>query len=226
MKRPSLLPLGFGLLVSLAATACSSTESAQRGAAEGGELGHEEPETTEDAIRASCTNPRRYFVTYREGSGTCAPIPGRRGQWVPEALFPDAPADVQSSTCTYAWSGEKYSRPDQNAIATAVGLLNGLAPACGGSSFPDVGDIEPIPDLDVWSQAGSVGCDVCGVLRKGRLWVILPPEKVATRQFQVKLSNGANRAFQIGATNARALSIALPPPPVGTRYEQGRVQIY
>jgi hypothetical protein len=219
MKAASLLPLTLGLLASLLAVACSSST-------EGTDQPVEDPEAIEDEVRASCTNPRRYFVTFREGSGTCAPIAGHRGQWVPEALFPDAPADVQASTCIYAWSGEKYSRADRDAIATAVGESNGLAPACGSSSLPDIGALEPIPDLDVWGHAGSVGCDVCGVLRRGRLWVILPPERVASRQFQVQLSNGENRAFQIGATNARALSITLPTPPAGTSYQQGRVQIY
>jgi hypothetical protein len=167
-----------------------------------------------------------YFATFREGSGTCAPIPAKSGQWLPEPLFADAPADVQATTCAYRWSGAKYSRPDRDAIAAKVGYANGLASACGTSSTPDVGLLHPIPDLDVFGQVGSVGCDVCGVLRHGRLWVILPSEKIAVKQFAVQLDNGQSRAFQIEATSARALTITLPPPPPGRSYQSGRVQIY
>lgn len=227
--------LALGVLPSLLATACSSAnvanEAANEGAAQAGGAGSAQtPEgdavATEDELRASCTNPRRYFVTLREGSGTCEPIQGRRGQWLPEPLFADAPEDVQVSTCAYRWSGEKYSRPDREALATTVTYANGLAPACGRSSKPDVGLLQPIPTIDVFAQAGSVGCDVCGVLRKGRVWVILPPEKIAQRQFEVSLDNGQKRAFQIEASDARALSITLPPPPPGTQYTAGRVHIY
>ena len=179
----------------------------------------------DDEIRASCNSPRRYFVTYGDDR-RCEPIAGNQGQWIPEALFDDAPPEVQASTCAYRWSGAKYSRPDREAIAAKVGYTNGLAAACGSSSEPHVGLLQPIPGIDIWTQAGSVGCDVCGVLRKGRVWVILPPEKIVRKQFEVQLSNGETRAFQIGNTDSRALSIELPAPPAGTSYKQGRVHLY
>lgn len=223
----SLVPLTAASFCALFALACSSTgDGGEPPVNADGTPAEGAVESTEDEVRASCTNPRRYFVTFAEGSGACVPIPGRRGAWIPEALFADAPPELQTSTCAYRWSGEKYSRPDGDAIAAKVGYANALAPACGSSSFPDVGLLQPIPNLDIWSQAGSVGCDVCGVLRNGKLWVILPPSKVASKQFQVQLTNGQTRAFQIEATEARALSIALPAPPAGTRYKQGRVHIY
>lgn len=205
-----------GVVASLGAMGCAS--SAQDPSAE-------PSDEAESEVRASCTNPRRYFATYREGSGTCEPIAGSRGRWMPRPLFADAPADVQASTCTYEWSGERYSRPDRDAITSKVGWGNGLAAACGTSSNPDVGALQPIPGIDNWTQAGSVGCDVCGVLRDGTIWVVLPPESVSQRQFEVQLSNGDKRAFQIKATDARALSIELPPPPAGTLYKSGRVRI-
>lgn len=224
--------------LSLSAIACSSSNdgafadmnananATSEQAAGTGEGDEGEAVATEDEIRASCSNPRRYFATFREGSGTCEPIPARKGQWIPEPLFADAPADVQTTTCAYRWSGVKYSRPDRDAIMAKVTYANGLAAACGTSSVPEVGLLQPIPRIDDWTQAGSVGCDVCGILRKGRIWVILPPEKIARQQFNVKLDNGETRAFQIEPTEARALTIALPPPPPGTQYESGRVLIY
>lgn len=156
---------------------------------------------------------------------SCTPIEGRRGQWLPEPLFPDAPEDVQLSTCAYRWSGEKYSRADRDAIAARVGDQGALAPACGTSS---TGGRDPRahPAPRHPQQAGSVGCDVCGVLRNGKIWVILPPEKIAQKQFEIRLDNGETRAFEIQNPAARAVSVTLPAPPAGTRYLQGRVKVY
>lgn len=213
----AFVSVAFALLVG----ACSSSSEV------GGENPGAEPGVDEGEVASTCTNPRRYFVTFREGSGTCEPIAGKRGRWLPERLFADAPEDVQSSTCAYIWSGARYSRPDRDALIAKVGYANAAAPACGSSSFPDVGELQPIPNIDdIWGHAGSVGCDVCGVLRNGKIWVILPPERVAKRQFEVVLSTGETRAFQINATDARALAIDLPPAPAGTRYRQGRVHVY
>jgi hypothetical protein len=233
IRHPSVLALAVAGLVALSAVACSTAADDDGaanapGATHPGESqsGEPDPAAVEDELRASCNNPREYFVTFREGSGSCEPIPARNGQWLPEPLFADAPSDVQATTCAYRWAGARYSRPDRDAITAKVGVANGLAPACGTSTTPDVGLLHPIPAIDILAQAGSVGCDVCGVLRRGKLWVILPPEKIAQRQFQVLLDNGETRAFQIAGTSARALSITLPAPPAGTRYQAGRVHIY
>jgi hypothetical protein len=227
MKSSSLLSLLVtGLLTGLL-TGCASAPDSPAQSDGTSDEAEGESVSTEEEIRASCSSPRRYFVTFREGSGTCTPIAARRGQWLPEKLFADAPADVQASTCAYRWSGLKYSRPDHDAIRARVGETNGLAPACGSGSAPDIGLLQPIPHVeDIGTQAGSVGCDVCGIVRSGRIWVILPPEKITHKQFEVQLSNGQSRAFQIETTDARALSIALPPPPAGARYKQGRVHMY
>ena len=217
MNAPSssLLSLAVLLVASLGAMGCASSST-------------DEPTPTDEAeseSRASCTNPRAYFATYGEGTGTCEPIAGHSGQWLPKPLFADAPSDVQRSTCRYEWSGERYSQPDRDAIYAKVGWTNGLAASCGSSTDPDVGALQPIPKVDHWSMAGSVGCDVCGVIRNGKIWIVLPPDRIYQKQFEVKLSNGATQAFQILPTAARALSIQLPPPPAGTRYRSGRVQI-
>jgi hypothetical protein len=182
-------------------------------------------DSSEEEMRASCTNPRRYFAAM--GEDGCKPIEGRRGQWVPEALFSDAPPEVSSTTCTYVWKGEKYSRPDRDAIVMAAGWQKGVAPACGASQAPEIGELQPIPNLDVFGQAGAVGCDVCGVLRKdGKIWVVLPPDKITTRQFQVNVSDGTTRAFQIRGSAAAALSMKLPALAPGLTYRPGNVQLY
>ena len=231
MRAPSLVPFApfaVALLASLSAIACSST--GETAGSSGGTSGPPEgdAESMEEPVSASCTNPRRYFATFSEAdlAQACTPIPGYHGQWIPEALFSDAPADVQMSTCAYRWSGEKYSRPDRDALVARVGVANGLAPACGTTANPDIGTLQPIPHIDDWTMAGSVGCDVCGVLRGTNVWVILPPARIALRQFQVTLDNGESRAFRIENAGAGALSIALPPALAGTHYLEGRFHVY
>jgi hypothetical protein len=203
-------------------TACASSADAPSDVPAEGEVASSEGE-----IRASCSNPRKYFATFHKGAGTCTPIEGQRGRWLPEPLFTDAPADVQASTCAYRWSGERNARPDRDAIVSKVGFWNGLAPACGASgSTPSVGLLQPIPKIDHWTSAGTVGCDVCGVVRQGKIWVVLPPETVVRNQFAVKLTDGTTSSFEIEAPATRALSIELPPPPPGTSYESGPVAVF
>lgn len=227
MNAPSspLVPLTVGLLASLFAIACTSVNGDEPASPSPTEGAAEGAGQSEDEIRASCTNPRSYYATLTEPGARCEAIAARRGQWIPEPLFKDAPADVQISTCAYAWKGEKYSRPDRDAIYGELGYSNGLTPSCGASSAPEIGALTPIPYVEDWTQAGSVGCDVCGILKRGNVWVILPPDRSFRKQLQVQLSNGDTRAFQIQPTDARALMIQLPAAPRGTSYKEGRVKI-
>ncbi len=218
--RSSLGPLAATLLVSLLAVACGDASAPTDDGVE--------PEEQEGEL-ATCKYPRKYFATVREGS--CEEVPGRRGSWVPEPLFADVPLEVQEGTCAYVWKGERYARVDrealQNAFAQNVYPTKGVVtPACG-SSLPKVGALEPIPHIDNWGHAGSVGCDVCGIVRRGGVWVILPPERISLRQFAVPLTNGTTAAFQLETPpGARAVSFELPPPPEGTQYEDGRIWVY
>lgn len=216
--------LALGLAASLSAMACSSADDA---AAPGGSAPDDaEVASTEAEVRASCTNPRLYYVVLHEARA-CAPVEGRRGRWVPEPIFADSPEDTNEGTCAYRWVGAKYSRADREALVGAVGSFeNALTPVCGNTTAPDVGEIREIPALDIFGMAGSVGCDVCGKVRVDRVRVILPPDKIAVRQFEIPLSNGRSRFFEIAPTEARALTIDLPPPPMGTSYEPGRIHIY
>ena len=134
--------------------------------------------------------------------------------------------DVSARACKYSWVGERYSRADKNALTAKVGS-GALAAACGGRrASPDIGNVHAIPHLDVIGHAGSVGCDVCGILRDRNVWVILPAERIGSQQFAVRLSNGEERAFEIDTQGESALSIELPEPPEGTAYEEGVVAVY
>lgn len=212
----------LGIFASLSAIACSSADDGAIGGS--GASDDEEVASTEAEVRASCTSPRLYFAALHSA---CTTVAGKRGRWVPEPIFADSPEDVQEGTCAFRWVGAKYSRADREALVAAVGSYeNALTPACGNSTTPAVGEVREIEALDIFGHAGSVGCDVCGKLRRDRIKVILPPDKIGARQFMVPLSNGSHRFFEIGQTDARALSIELPPAPPGTFYEAGRVHIY
>jgi hypothetical protein len=86
--------------------------------------------------------------------------------------------------------------------------------------------VEAIPQLDTFVFAGSPGCDVCGMLRANRVWIVLPPLTRA-HEFAVSVSDGTDRSFLIHAgADARAMSITLPPLPTGLEYVDGHVTIF
>lgn len=211
-----LLLLGSFLVVA----GCSSAETRQ--------ADENEEEQRVELNAASCRYPRRYIAVV--SSGACAEIPGERGTWTPTPLFPDAPP-AAANACVYAWSGERYARVDRTALYAAIQpdtTGQALTPSCSADNQTiDLGLVEEIPTLDAYGMAGSVGCDVCGTLVQRKIWVVLPPEKTITRQFEVRLSDGTSQYFQIQAEQGkRALSIQLPDPPVGTEYVEGHIAVY
>ena len=215
--RSSLASVSLAALAALLLGACASA----------GPGSDAEPaddlEASEDALGASCTYSRKWFVTLKDR--VCEPVAGYRGTWVPSALFDGDDA----TTCTYSWVGERYSRADQRALERTAREGEGFAPACGPGRHPIEGELLPIEQLDALGMAGSVGCDVCGILkgRNDRINVILPPGLIVSKQLEVKLSNGQSRAFQLKAPEgARAVSFALPPPPAGTSYVSSKVTVY
>ena len=182
----------------------------------------EPPDSSIEEELRTCKYPRRYIAVVAESE--CPEVVATRGRWVPSPLFPDAPPG--SGACFYTWSGEKNARVDRTALEEQVGYSGALTPSCGPEGI-DEPNLYPIPPLPVHGMAGSVGCDVCGLQRNGKLWVVIPPERDLERQLEVRLSNGATQAFQLNAPSAtRRITVTLPPPPPGTQYVNGRVAIY
>jgi len=220
--RSSLVArLAVGLLASAAALAAAgcSGDVVEPSGEEGDEVASSEAE-----VRASCNSPRRYFAVRRESA--CVEVSGYRGRWVPEAIFADAPETMSAGTCAYRWVGKKYSRADGDALRRTLGAYDALAPACGAGSLPDIARIRPIDAMDIHGMAGSVGCDVCGIVKERRLLAVLPPDRIRSGQFAVKLSDGTTKMFEIEGAESRAVSIDLPALPEGVAYEQGRIGIY
>lgn len=217
--RTKLSFFAFSSLASLALSACSTSTSTSA---------NEQPESEdveweESEVRAcSETYARKFFVTLDGRS--CADVPGRRGAWISTALEEDA----LDSVCTMEWRGEKYSRADMDALSAFVQEKDAMTAACGGSATIGDAYLTPIPHLDVVGHIGANGCDVCGKLRRdGRIIVVLPPYRTASKQFEIPLSDGTTRAFQIeAAEGARAVSVQLPELPAGVTYAASRVTVY
>ncbi len=178
---------------------------------------------TEDEVRASCTQPKMYFVAVAEG--TCAPVPGKGGRWVPEDLFADAPAEVKRFACAYRWRAGPSRTPDRAALEAALGSDAGLAPVCGvDATLVPVRSEVTETDFTPGTMAGSVGCDVCGFVWGDKLFTVLPPETVLLRTVEVRTVNAGLKAYQINETRARAVVTDLPP--VAGGYLPGRVPVY
>lgn len=209
IRRTSLLLFLSGL--PLAAAACSS--SPDEGALE---------ESESEVHACSDTYARRWFVTLRDRA--CVDVPAYRGTWIASPLE----SDTTDAACTMTWEGERYSRADMDALRAFVDVnVEAMVPACSGA-IPDVGALTPIPHIDMLAQVGANGCDVCGRLRRDRkVVVILPPFRTALRQFEVPLTDGTSRAFQIEApASSKAVTVQLPELPEGVAYAASRVTVY
>lgn len=205
--------LSFFAIASLALVACQSANDESA----------EDVDREEGEVRACSEDyARKFFVTLDGRS--CGDVVGHRGAWIASPLEEGA-AD---SVCTMEWRGEKYSRADMDALRAFVKEKDAMTAACGSGA--SIGDayLTPIPHLDVVGMIGANGCDVCGKLRRnGKIIVVLPPFRTAAKQFEVPLSDGTSRAFQIQAPEgARAVSVQLPELPSGVTYAASRVTVY
>lgn len=215
-----LLPLSSILAGALLLVACASSTH---------EGSDEVVDADEAQLNATCKYPRRYAAILKNGEA-CTNVPASRGEWVAAPAFEGAP----SGACTYEWSGEKRARVDRATIRGYVENREGvLSMMCGGSATDtdglDPGYVEEIDGLSIYGMAGSVGCDVCGIERNGKVWVVIPPERETHGELQVPLSDGRFKAFRIRAPQgASVMSLTLPPPPPGTHYvsSPGPITIY
>lgn len=208
------------------AAGCSAVtreEGRATGAGEDGSDSGNEGAATEDEVRASCTQPKMYFAAVAEG--TCAPVAGKGGRWVPEDLFADAPSEVRRFACAYRWRAAPSRTPDRAALETVLGKDAGMAPVCGvDAALVPVRSEVTETDFTPGAMAGSVGCDVCGFVWGDKLFTVLPPDRVSLRKVELATVNGAWKAFQIGNTNARAVVTDLPKVPGG--WVQGHAPVY
>ena len=224
-SRPSTFVLAaLALSAALGAGACASATAGTNETAEGDAVSSDS-----DLRASSCANPRRYFATFRTvATGTCDPIGGQHGRWVPEQPFPTAPARVQAAACGYRWSSPTNALPERDLLASRLGSGrsgSGLAPACGKGAQSAVGRVTPLPS-HTKIIGGTVGCDVCGLVADGVLYVVLPPDQVAINQLEIAVADGSAVAFQIEPAATRALSIRLPAASSGASYAEGPVAIH
>ena len=229
--------LALAAVASLALFACSTSSTDPTSAASGsntadgerpavadGESDSEDEIAFAESELRACSESyaRKWFVSL--DGRACADVVGYRGKWIATALDDSAKDNV----CTMTWQGEKYSRADMDALRAFVTEREAMTAACGSSAVVDVGSLTPIPHIDVISHIGANGCDVCGKLRRdGKIIVVLPPFRTSLKQFQIPLSDGTSKAFQINAAEgAKAVAVQLPALPDGVTYAASRVTVY
>lgn len=129
-------------------------------------------------------------------SGACEPVRGRGGVWQAAPTFD---ALRESPFCTFRWSTSSRARPDITALGEALPLAK-LQPVCrrekrcveeDGESCLGTGQAYVREVTPTGPMAISPGCDVCGLVRDGHLWVVLPDDA------KYRLPNGkyAGEAF-------------------------------
>lgn len=219
LRLGPLPSLGFVFVAAVSVIGCSTETGAGGTRAELEVIG-------EDRLESDCSEPRKYIAVVADGG--CVEIAAEGGRWVPSSLFEDAPPEANA--CVYAWTTEADAPPDRMALYAFVHpyTTGALTPSCGDAARvrEDI-VLEPIPGLDAFGMAGSVGCDVCGIVKRDKLWVVLPPERVFAKQVGVQLTNGTMAAFKIKADEGtRAAVVTLPPTEPGVAYVEGPVTIF
>lgn len=204
------------LLIGLVTVGCASSDGSDNADSLGDDA---------EALRSTC---RHYSAFFADRS--CPVVRGTRGRWEPGALF-DAPDDVQATSCGYTWIGS--GRPDAKALVAATRdaetnlRIGAVAPQCGAAAEPAV--VDPLPEgedpFPIHVHVGSVGCDVCGVVKKGTGFIVIPPELPGGRGFPVDLSNGKVLRFVLPPAKAGAMVVHLPAPPPGTTYRDGPLHL-
>lgn len=190
------------VLLPLLAVGC-----AERSAIEGGT----------DEVSATSSDAAVQYLAAREG--TCAIVSGFGGQWTPSPVFDNAPEEI--GLCRYSWMGERLAEPDRGALREYIGVNGALTLSTGDEPVFDAHFVE-IESLSLGAQVGAIGCDVCGIIKRDDVWVILPPEKVRNREIAIPLTDGTRVSFKLESTpGARVVSATLPPAPEGKAYADG-----
>lgn len=211
-----LLVVPFG--VALALAGCASSPGADSTGSD------DESLASESELRAaSCGHYSAFFA-----DRSCPTVQGKRGHWEPEPLF-DGPEDVRDKSCSYRWVPTATAKPDTKALTAATRdesnvVIGAVAPMCGASSDPVVVDPHEVAPEPFHPQLGSVGCDVCGVIRGGKGWVVVPPN-FPSPTFPVDLTNGDRRQFALPGNVAGAVEVRLPTPPAGASYVDGPIHL-
>lgn len=179
---------------------------------------------TSESKLASCD--RSGTIVARSLDGRCTDVSGEHGHWAAAPLFADAPPDT--GYCRYTWSSTK-APADSEALYPRV-MLDTWTDGCASPApDADAGFLVPYlaPDIPVFGpEGGAIGCDVCGVLKFDRIWLVLPVIGVGARQVDVKLSDKTQRTFKIEApASQRWMSLDLPPLPEGKHYVEGPVKV-
>jgi hypothetical protein len=223
MNRPSLHPslVGIVALLAIAAAACAPADGTSPASSTQRDEGLEEA-TGRDAGAPVCDEATAdvWFVSGDEAA--CEDARGALGTWRPTTR--DAEGGL--AFCTMTWFPDVAAPADVLALRTRLSaIVSAMAPACNGA-VPEPAQLTEIAYLDDPSAMGTNGCDVCGTLMTNGWMKAIFPAEAKRRAFEVSMTNGVSRAFQIETTpSATAAVFRLPPPPAGVSYVPGRIAI-
>lgn len=212
-------------------------------AACGGDRGDSRAATdeSEEALSATCrtATPRGYDVLTPPLSSLdvssprlqCLDVLSDLGTWRATPLFANAPQDVLDRTCHFSWQSAQAATPDLDRLTEDVGAGARMVPNCSRTAPPSAAPTLLYESPDPWRapMGGAVGCDVCGVLVNGKVYIVRPPVDVV--EFTVNLADqsGVTRDYQTLVVHPDALtpslSVALDAPPPGLHYVDASLRV-
>ena len=209
---------------------------AAEGCASGDDVRVAPEKGADDAIDAllggSCSEsdaPKRYEAIL-QGEARCEDVTATDGTWLARPLFADAPADIRDGSCRFTWRARsRGAAPDAAALKDHVGATN-LLPSCSRGAPPRLnGERYEFDPSDIVPMGGSVGCDVCGVIRRREGFIVRPPN-VDRIRFHAALADARGRPVDmmpitVPPTRARSMVVTLPEPPPGLHYVEGRIPL-
>lgn len=173
----------------------------------------------------------RYYAFLKAPS--CADVPGAGGVWRVRPAFPEAPASVRDIACAYTWTPEAADATEDVSVLEelepshlAKGELVTVAcepPALGADALTDI-----TAEGGAGAPTGVTGCDVCGRVDDGRVYIILPGDDGPDLTvLSVATLGGVWKTFRIARPqSAQLFSVALPPLGGEDGYVGGAVPMF
>jgi hypothetical protein len=217
---------GVTLGLALAVVACGGS---------GGGSSDSDPnagESDDALIPASCTEAdARRFETLLVGDTKCENVRGERGTWLGRRLFTDAPEGFRDRACRFTWRATNGSSPDREALEVATQGAE-LTPTCARGTPPTLhaDEVEAANPGEILPQGGSIGCDVCGILDRRKVWIVRPPN-VDRIRFSANLADAQTgrivdyKSFAVEPPRGPSLVVQLPEPPAGQQWVDGPINL-